>query len=263
MEATQNLIINPLDIRFKVIADNSLKLYKEISQAVLDELAKHKEENPSYDENNQELNTMQYEIVISWDKGLETLPELQKLKYDQDKNEIAIAIPINRELFEFNKENLIDFLDFYHKVYTTEVNLKEELAKFEDDKICYFYIFSILVFEEEYISVIFENFLERPNQAMLIYLLLISLNYNYQEGCIFFWDILLMFILKIREFKDFEKKPFQYKQIANDEKGIIRIYDVNTICLHKPLEDKLFFQTDILKQIDFYKNKFLKGNFYT
>ena len=51
-----------------LIADNSLKLYKEVSQAVIDELNKHKEENPSYDEANQEMSTMQYEIVISWDK---------------------------------------------------------------------------------------------------------------------------------------------------------------------------------------------------
>jgi hypothetical protein len=226
----------PILLHFKIIADNSLSLYREHCQAVLDELAKRQTTPEDAD---QELDTMQYEILIPWEKKLEFLPEVLKLKHDEETNSITMAIPLNRELFEFTKENLAEFLEFNSLVTTSTIDPKKTIFSLDPEQLCYYYIFSILMQEENFLRIIFEYFLEKPNQGLLVNLLLLSLNYNYQEGCIFFWDMLLMLILKTRELKEFPNKKFLERLIEAQDGGIIRVHDIESICLHKVI---IFFE---------------------
>lgn len=58
-------------IKFKMISHNSLEIYRETSEKVLDDLKEFQKYEDDYYFDNKELDTLQYEIIIKWDKPFE------------------------------------------------------------------------------------------------------------------------------------------------------------------------------------------------
>lgn len=161
-----------IDIKFKMISNNSLEIYREISEKVLDDL----KENQKNDEfaDNQEMDTLHYEITIRWDRPFDHLPEVLKYKFDDSENNIIFPIPINKELCEFKKEDISEYLEFYSNKYAEVIDPKDFIFSLTEDKICYYYIFCILLDEKDLINIILEYFQSKSTPFLLVNLLLIS-----------------------------------------------------------------------------------------